>query len=461
MAPRAGSNNKANFSRRTEKRGVPGLGARHYAAQWLAVILQRKRSLDDVLTAAEQDKGWQALDPRDKGFARSMLMTALRHHGELAFVLKQFLSKPPQARSGVNEILMIGAAQLLFMDVPPHAAIDLAVSEAKSSDKSRHMAKLVNAVLRRVSKDGAALLTKCDPVMMNIPSFLRERWQAQYGNEASRAMCTAMLTEPPLDLAVKGDAAGWAARLNATQLLSGGVRLARDGAQKGAITELDGFDEGAWWVQDFSAQMPVRLLGDVAGKRVADLCAAPGGKTAGLVAAGARVTAVDVSEARLERVRANLARLQLEAEVVAADVLAYTPEEPFDAVLLDAPCSATGTIRRHPDILVTRSAGGLDGLINVQRAMLKKAVELLKPGGVLIYCTCSLEAEEGEAQINRFLDEQNGVSRRSFAPEDVFGEAGWLTKDGDVRLLPSFSADGTADGIGMDGFFISRLQRAQ
>lgn len=457
----------------SNKRGAkprPGLAARRLAAQWLGLIMQRRRPMDEILAHAAKDKFYLALEPRDRAFARLMLMTALRHHGDLTQLLSNYLQKPPAGKTGVREILMIGAAQLLYMDVPPHAALDLAVADAKSSDKSQHLAKLVNAVLRRISREGADLIAK-DKTERNIPAFLSKRWKDHYGEEKTAAMISAMLTEPALDLIVPEDKDDWAKRLDGTPLFHNAIRL----TQKGAISELEGYEEGAWWVQDFAAQLPTALMGDVAGLKVADLCAAPGGKTAALAKAGAMVTAVDISSDRLQRLRENLTRLKITdaVEVVAKDVLSLnTPplansetqnsedrfSAAFDAVLLDAPCSATGTIRRHPDILITKTEPMIKELASLQKAMLKKAIDLVKPGGFLIYCTCSLEIEEGEQQIEEFLSQQENIQREPFTKNEVFGQEHWLTPLGDVRLTPEFAAAPEGQAIGMDGFFISRLR---
>lgn len=442
----------------------PGLLARQYAAQWLGLIMHQKRSMDEILTEAQRDEAYVALEARDKAFARHMLMTVLRHHGELSCLLSSFIQKPPAKKTGVMEILKIGAAQLFYMDVPPHAAIDLAVAAAKSSDKSQHLSKLVNAVLRRCSREGAEKLKSASNPAQNIPPIILSRWQAHYGKAQTDLMIEAMLSEPALDLNFPSGSDEWAEKLHGVRLLGRGVRL----SQKGAISEIDGFNEGAWWVQDFSAQMPTALLGDVNGLRIADLCAAPGGKTAALASAGAKVTAVDISAVRLKRLEENLERLNLKdaVEVICADVMTFEAETKFDVVLLDAPCSATGTIRRHPDILLTKTEAKFDSVVDLQKRLIKRALELLKPEGVLLYCTCSLEAEEGEEQIDNFLNEHSHIKRLPFSTKDVFGQAHWLTEAGDVRLLPHYTAvaiedeswDEGGQATGMDGFFISRLK---
>jgi 16S rRNA (cytosine967-C5)-methyltransferase len=263
-----------------------------------------------------------------------------------------------------------------------------------------------------------------------------------------------MAQEPALDLSVKQDAASWAERLRGRVLPNGTVRM----LAQGAVTLLPGFREGAWWVQDAAAALPATLLGDVRGLRVADLCAAPGGKTAQLAFAGARVTAVDRSAQRLTRLRENFTRLGLAIETVAADALEWQ-SEPFDAVLLDAPCSSTGTIRRHPDVPWIKGEADLAALTSLQTRLLDRAVELTRPGGTLVYCVCSLEPEEGEDQIAALLARDTRVSRKPIAPADVAGVAEFISAAGDLRTLPTHWPDSEPRWGGLDGFYGSRLLR--
>lgn len=444
-----------------------GLAPRGLVVDWLFNVLRRKRPIDELFAESEKDKVWLDMLPRDRAFARSILMTSLRHKGELEWVIGKFLKKPPEGKSRVNEILLSGAAQLLFMDVSAHAAIDMSVRLAKSSDKSRHLAKLVNAILRQLSREAAELLAGQDGADKNIPAFWSKRWSKSYGAETGALINKAVLQPASLDLVVKEDAAGWAEKLGGTALHYNSIRL----NHRGLVTELEGFKEGAWWVQDFAAHLPCALLGDLKGKTVADLCAAPGGKTASLVSQGAEVTAVDISENRLKRLVENLKRLNLKADIVTSDINNFDPGVKFDAVLLDAPCSATGTVRRHPDILYLKNEAVIFELQKVQKMLLEKALTLLKPGGVLIYCTCSLEPEEGEMQIEALLAEHSEVKRAPVTIDEVAGNKDWLTEAGDIRLLPHFTpalldknkVSENVDGdqvmhlTGMDGFFISRL----
>jgi len=440
-----------------KKKTVHGLVARQFATSWLFEIVHHQALLDDVFARAEQEPKWRALEVRDRAFARAILLAALRRKGDLTWVLNHFLQKPLQVKTQVQEILTIGAAQLLLLNVAPHAVIDMAVRQAKQSDKSRHLAKLVNAVLRRVSEQGHDLLAKPCQTNRNVPSFLYQRWQKHYGDETAGLIASSVLKPAALDIITKDDPENLVDPLSAKRLPGNCLRL----APKGAVNELPGFAEGAWWVQDFAAFLPTQLFGPLDKAHVLDLCAAPGGKTCALITQGAEVTAVDVSKERLVRLQENLQRLSLSAEVVVGDVLDFKPEQPFDCVLLDAPCSATGTIRRHPDILHRGNEKIIGSLAKLQRKMLERSIEFVKPGGQLIYCTCSLEPEEGEQQIERFLQDSPQVERMPFKDKEIYDQNQWLTDKGDIRLLPFYappSSDELTDDLsGMDGFFISRL----
>ena len=255
------------------------------------------------------------------------------------------------------------------------------------------------------------------------------------------------------NVSVKAEPEAWAEKLGGTLLATGTVRLAAGGR----VEALPGFSEGAWWVQDAAAALPARLLGNVAGKSVVDLCAAPGGKTAQLAAAGAGVTAVDLSGARMQRLRANLDRLHLEAELVEADAASWSPGRTFDAVLLDAPCTATGTIRRHPDILRLKRPEDVAALADIQTRLLDNAAKLLAPGGTLIYCTCSLQPEEGVEQVDRFLSRQPRFARRPIDPGESGIDPDWVTEAGDLRTLPFHLPGARPELSGLDGFYAARL----
>jgi 16S rRNA (cytosine967-C5)-methyltransferase len=433
-----------------------GLPARRAAASVLDAVLQKQQPLDDVLG---RDRGGVLYDlpTRDRALARAIVGTSLRRKGQIDCVLKTFLEKGLPGRAGtLYPILLSGAAQILFMNVPPHAAIDLAVRLAQWDPRAKRYDKLVNAVLRRVSEKGAGIAATLDPARVNTPDWLWERWVRAWGKDKTVAIAEAQLIEPPLDLTVKGDADMWAEKLGGRVLPTGSVRL----IPRGRVEELEGFSEGAWWVQDAAASIPAQLLHDIAGKRVADLCAAPGGKTAQLAARGAAVTSVDLSKTRLARLEENLARLGLAAETVAADATQWQPEAPFDAVLLDAPCSSTGTIRRHPDVPYLKSDADITELAALQTRLLDNAVRLLKPGGTLVYSTCSLEPEEGEAQVAALLARNDSLRIEPIRPDEPFGDTEWSRSSGVLRTFPFQLQLDSPEWSGMDGFFAARLVAA-
>jgi 16S rRNA (cytosine967-C5)-methyltransferase len=427
---------------------VPGLAVRRIAADIVDGVLRRRRALDELL-----DGELAALEDRDRALARALVGVVLRRLGTLRHMLGLFLNSglPAQAPR-VESALLIGAAQILFLDVPDHAAVDLSVRLVQADRHGARFAGLVNAVLRRLTREGAERLAALDAPMLDTPDWLMARWTAHYGADLAHAIAAANGHEPALDLTVKSDPQDWAAKLGGRVLPTGTVRT----VAHGAITGLSGFTEGAWWVQDAAAALPARLLGDVRGRRVADLCAAPGGKTAQLAAAGAHVTAVDRAPARLKRLQENLTRLKLEAELVCADVAEWTAE-PFDAVLLDAPCSSTGTIRRHPDVSWLKHPDDVTALSGVQRRLIEHAVALTKPGGTLVYCTCSLEPEENESVVAELLARDPGVRRAPLAAAELFGQGEFISNGGDLRTLPCQLPDADQRFAGLDGFYAARL----
>lgn len=433
-----------------------GLPARRAAATLLDAVLRKKQPLDDVLGRTRDGGPMLDLPARDRALARAIVGTSLRRKGEIDAVLNTFLEKglPPKAGT-LYPILLSGAGQLLFMSVPPHAAIDLAVRLAQWDSKAKRYDKLVNAILRRVNDKGAAIVAGLDAARVNTPDWLWDRWVRAWGEERARGIAASHLVEAPLDLTVKSDPQSWAERLDGRVLPPGSVRL----LAKGRIEDLPGFDEGAWWVQDVAATLPARMLGDVAGKRVADLCAAPGGKTAQLALAGADVVAVDSSETRLKRLGENLRRLGLTAEAVHADATLWLPEERFDAILLDAPCSSTGTIRRHPDIPYLKSDAVIAELAELQTTLLNNAVTLLKPGGTLVYSTCSLEPEEGEAQVAALAARDAGMNIDPIRTDEPFGDTDWAKASGILRTFPFQLREESPEWSGLDGFFAARLTR--
>jgi 16S rRNA (cytosine967-C5)-methyltransferase len=342
--------------------------------------------------------------------------------------------------------------------VPDHAAVDLSVRLVQSDRRAAKYAGLVNAVLRRCAREGQPLIDEVKSKNLDIAPWLFARWATHYGADTASQIAYAIGQDPSFDITVKSDAEQWAARLHGETLPTGSVRT----LLQGSVTMLPGFTDGQWWVQDAAAALPAHLFGDVAGKNIVDLCAAPGGKTAQLIHRGARVTAVDRSPARMARLRDNLARLSLEADCVVADGAEWLGQnhgEGFDGILIDAPCTSTGTIRRHPDIGWLRQESDIAPLAAKQRRLLQRAVAALKPGGMLVYCTCSLEPEEGEQAIAELLSSETSVQRLPVGADEVAGLSEILTAEGDLRTLPCHLPHQDPRLAGLDGFYAARLVR--
>jgi len=444
--------------KRERKSAAPGSEARDLAHRLIAGVLLDQRPLEQVLADLTDRPKAAALEPRDRAFARVLATTVLRRQGELEHVLNVFLERPlPKEAGRVGVILLTGAAQLICLGTPPHAAVDMAVEAVRRERGGARFANLTNAILRRVADKGIGLLQGEDCAALNVPAWMRKRWRSAYGDDVARHIANASLKAAPLDISLKPGASAqeWAERLGGRVLPTGSIRL----AAHGRIEDLPGYSDGDWWVQDAAAALVARVAGDVAGRTVADLCAAPGGKTAALAGAGARVTAVDVSPKRLERLNANLQRLGLSAEVVAADAATWAPERTFDAVILDAPCTATGTIRRHPDILRLKRPEDIGRMADLQRRLLANAARLMQPGGTLVYSTCSLEPEEGERQIEAFLGGTPGFARVPIAANELDVEPSWITTAGDLRTLPHYLELEPPELSGIDGFYVARLRR--
>jgi 16S rRNA (cytosine967-C5)-methyltransferase len=419
----------------------------------MQVVLVKQQPLDSAIAAHDR---MRQLEPRDRAFARLLVATALRRLGEIDARLDRHLHRPLPAKSVlVRHALRLGAVQLICLGTPPHAAVDRTVGLLRG--RLMGFRGLVNAVLRKLAAETAAAAaagTADDtgaPGRVNTPDWLWQSWVDGYGEETAVAIAAAHRNEAPLDITVKEDAAGWAERLEATVLPTGSLR--RTGG--GDPAALPGYAEGGWWIQDAAAALPTRLLDVRAGETVIDLCAAPGGKTAQLAAAGAIVTAVERSAARTVRLTGNLDRLGLDARIVKADAVAWRPDAPADAVLLDAPCSATGTIRRHPDIPWLKQPKDVARLADLQGRLLHAAIDMAKPGGRIVFATCSLQPEEGPAQIAALLEGKAPVALDPVRPDELPGLAEALSPDGTVRTLPCHWA---AEG-GLDGFYIARLRR--
>jgi 16S rRNA (cytosine967-C5)-methyltransferase len=421
--------------------------ARVSAHLLVSAVLRLGRALDDVF-----DLAVAGLEPRDRAFARLVAATVLRRLGQIDAILDPLIDRPPPP--DVQDTLRLGAAQILFLGTPAHAAVATSVDLVKNV-AGQKFAGLVNAVLRRVSERGTALVAAQNATQLNTPPWLWTRWVNAYGADRAAQLAMAHQNEAAVDLSFKTeqDATTWLAHLNGARLPTGSLRL----TEPGRIDQLPGFAEGAWWVQDAAAALPARILltalGDASEKDVIDLCAAPGGKTLQLAAAGCRVTALDSSPKRLQLVHDNLQRTQLSATVVKADALDWRPEILADAVLLDAPCSATGTIRRHPDLPYLKKPDDIARQAARQKSLLASAAAMLKPGGLLLYSVCSLERDEGEAVIDAALSDALGLSLVPItAPEDA---KEFVSSRGDLRTWPY----SWPDNGGLDGFYVALLRK--
>jgi 16S rRNA (cytosine967-C5)-methyltransferase len=420
--------------------------ARQVALDLIGAVLRRKRPLDDAI---EDNSVMSELSVRDRAFARLLVASVLRRLGQIDALIADCLNTPLAPRAAViHDILRLGIAQLLFLRTPPHAAVATSVDLAHARGFLTHKG-LVNAVLRRLSLEGAGRVDRQDAARLNTPDWLWRSWGQAYGEDCARAIAVAHLKEAPLDLTLRGEEDEWCDKLQATKLPTGSLRRPAGGS----VMALPGYAEGAWWIQDAAASLPVRLFNGIEGRDVVDLCAAPGGKTAQLASAGARVTAIDRSTRRLDRLVANLNRLGLPVSAVAADALSWRPEQPVDAVLLDAPCTATGAIRRHPDVPHLKQPEDVARLAVVQENLLRAAVDMLRPGGMLVYCTCSLEPEEGPQRVEALLRSGAPVQRRPIEAQELSAPADWVTAGGDLRTLPCHLAE--FDGV--DGFYAARL----
>lgn len=430
---------------------VEMLAARQVALDLLHAVLQQNQALDHVI---EGHEGFIALPSRDKAFCRMLIATTLRRLGQIDAIIAKAADKPARTSPVLMNILRIGTAQILFMVVADHAAVDTAVrlTEAAGMHKQKGF---INAMLRTITRSGKDWLERLDETHLNTPDWLLKIWIEDYGLRTAAQIAKANLSEAPLDISIRNaeEYEYWQKTLEASPI--GRASLRR--VSGGNITTLEGFDDGRWWVQDASAALPAYLFGDLKDKTIVDLCAAPGGKTMQLAAQGAHVIALDRSAKRLQKLHQNAQRLNLEDRIKteAIDAAAWTPREAPDFILLDAPCSATGTVRRHPDVLHLKSQQDIDHLTRVQDQLLTHAFDILAPGGVLVYCTCSLQKSEGEYQINRFLQRTPNASKIAITPQETGDLNESITEDGDMRILPFHRAP---QG-GMDGFFISRITK--
>jgi 16S rRNA (cytosine967-C5)-methyltransferase len=440
------------------RKPIPGLPARSHAADLVFSVLTEQKGLDSAFEGLSTSSGDHA--GADRALIQALVLTTLRRLPTLDRAINACLDKPLHANAAkAMAILRVMAAQLLVMDMADHAAVTLAVEDAARRKDTRKLKGLINAVGRRMVREKQAL-TKATPVS-DLPGWLENRWRQTYGPKRAAKIAFAVQQQPAIDLSLKPDAdmQAWLEKLadhDPIALNSQSVRLIKPGS----IERLPGFEDGDWWVQDIAATLPARVLLDAlsapSDAHVLDLCAAPGGKTAQMASAGCNVTALDQSAPRMKRLTANMARLGLMVKTHIGDALTFSPDQCFDAVLLDAPCSATGTLRRNPDIGYVRRDRDIQSLAKLQANLLSKSANFVKPGGVLVFATCSLEPEEGEAQITRFLREHKDWSLDPVTPE--LAPEGALQDDGTLRTLPHLMADQDGKSHGMDGFFVARLR---
>ncbi len=452
----------------------PGLPARAAATTILTRVIDDKRGLDGLLDTIHGPQAFQNLPLADKSLVRAIVTSALRHRGEIEFALSKLLDRalPKNARHLIHT-LHVACAQILFLDVPDSAAVDLAITALKEDSRSKRFASLGNAILRRLAREKETIFSQQQPqdlAVLNMAPWLRKRVKKSFGRDRLPLIAQQHMLEPLIDLTVKSDPKGWADKFSGVHLFANTIRVHKSGK----IDQWPGYTEGEWWVQDAASHLPVHLFKDLDGNSVVDLCAAPGGKTAQLIAAGAKVTALDASKSRLLRLQENLERLNLNAKCIHANLLEWEPEQLFDAVLLDAPCSSTGTIRRHPDVQWTKSAEIIEELAKLQRDMIIKAANFLKPGGTLVFANCSIDRAEGEDVFATISKGEYSLTPDPISAEEVFGLEGVITGQGTMRTLPcnlqNVTAPTNSDNseptkntqiaerfTGLDGFFAARF----
>ncbi|MGI9399706.1 MAG: RsmB/NOP family class I SAM-dependent RNA methyltransferase [Rhizobiaceae bacterium] len=447
-----------------------GLAARKKAAAILERVVDRHQMLEAALDEKSGHGGFQSLIAKDRALVRAIVVTALRHRGRLDFILLSALDrKPPQKARHLLHTLHIAAAQILYMDVPDSAAVNLAVTALREDRRSARFASMANAVLRRISREKEEMLEKADAWQLAFPKWLGASIRRDFGQEKAAAIAGMISKEPLLDLTIKPGLTEekrdqLISDLEGHLLETGSVRL----GTRISVEKLAGYEDGHWWVQDAASALPAKMLGLVTGLQIADLCAAPGGKTAQLASGGAKVTSVDISGKRLARLCQNLERLKLTAEIVEADILDWSPGRRFDAVLLDAPCSSTGTIRRHPDVMWVKTEEDIASLVELQRKLIARSVELLKPGGTLIYANCSLLKQEGEDIVAELINTHSDLELIPVKPGEFAGLDRFINRQGILRTLPSDTPISEqseqkmpAGSGGMDGFFAARFRKIQ
>lgn len=441
------SNTKAHNNKQAPK----GLAARRTAVTLVTKVLDDHQTLDQLTDASSAIRFYQELETRDQNLAKAIALTTLRHQKRISFILsKVYERKPPQKARILIHALHVGAAQILFMDVPPSAAVNLTIQIIRNDKRAVRFAGFANAVLRNLERRKNELLEKSETIHP-FPDWINKKLCSDYGKAKVQQSSAILSQEPHVDLTLKPNT-NFSKSESVIPLPLGSVRL----IENTPIHELPDYQEGNWWVQDISASLPVKLLGDVTGLKVADLCAAPGGKTMQLASLGAEVVAIDQSEKRLKRLSNNLERTKLEAEIITADILELETEQKYDAIILDAPCTATGTARKHPDVLWNKTSDDIQTLSKLQIALIQKAAEILKQGGTLIYANCSLFKDEGENLISKTSFE--GLKLDPIKPEELEGLENCINGQGTVRCLPHLlHSEKLAEANGMDGFFIARF----
>lgn len=432
----------------------PGLATRVAATKLLSAIVDKKTSMDGLLDLKGGNPAYLVLSQQDRLLVKAILLSTLRNYGIIDAFIDKLLEKPlPNGAVSLRHILRVGAAQILFLDIPDHSAVDLSVEQANADPRNKRFASLANAILRRMSREKKKRMPGLVHKSVNLPAWFYDRLVNTYGEEKAQDITKTISTPAPIDITVKSDVASWAEKLGGKVLTDTSIRL---GTISGAIPTLEGFEDGEWWVQDVAASLPAKLFGDLTGKRIIDLCAAPGGKTAQLIMAGGDVTALDRSKSRLNRLDENLTRLKLSADLKLGKMEAFETDKLYDAALLDAPCSSTGTIRRHPDVLWTKSAADIGFLADLQFRLLEHSLTLVKSGGLIVFSNCSIEPEEGETMLEAFL-EKNGdrVKLEKIDPKLCIGFENAITPLGTLRTTPDFVI---GDEKGADGFFAACLR---
>lgn len=450
---------------------MEGVAPREVAILLLTRTLDDGRGFAGLTDAAGGLAAFLKLPEQDRNLARAIARTALARRGQIELALKRVADRPPpKGARHLLHALHVAATQILFMDVPDSAAVNTAVNIAAREPRSARFVGFANAVLRRLSREKADIEPKLRSDKLNTPKWMYARWAELYGHNAARAIAThhasIHATGAPLDLSVRGSSSDY---FQANGDTLGGAALLENGTVRLPhaldVRSLPGWAEGAVWVQDAAARLPAQLVSPQNGERIADLCAAPGGKTAQLALSGAKIVAVEQSAPRVKRLEENLRRLGLSgaASIHHGDLFELAPDTPFDAILLDAPCSSTGTIRRHPDILWTKTPDAISDLAELQFAMVAHAATLLATGGRLVFSNCSLDPLEGEMLHERIVKELGGIlQHQPVTSDEVPGFAHAITDKGTVRSLPHISptqANGEPVTGGADGFFAARYVR--